>query len=125
MKHLWKLVVPVTMFGVFAAMAPRGIAPPQDPAGQPKEEVTVAARVAEVQYVDRSGQSHTIPGRNVLALRLIDDPAEGMRMEILYENGDYSLVDLQALHLLRQGADVQEVRLVRTTRERLLFPRLP
>jgi hypothetical protein len=123
MKHLWKFVLPVLPIAVLVAMAPQG--PEQDATAGTKEEISVQFRFAELQYVDRNGQGHAVPARNLLAVRLLEDGREGMRLEIVYENGDYSLIDAQAFHLLRQGRDVAEVRLVRTSRARVLFPRMP
>ena len=47
------------------------------------------------------------------------------RLELLYENGDYSLIDAQAMHILRKSGSTRDVRLVRTQRSVMRFPRLP
>jgi hypothetical protein len=48
-----------------------------------------------------------------------------LRLELLYENGDYSLIQAQGFHLLRNGGSSREVRLVRGKSTRMRFPRLP
>ena len=44
---------------------------------------------------------------------------------MLYENGDYSLIDAQSMHILRKSGSTRDVRLVRTQRTMMRFPRLP
>lgn len=124
MKTAWKLLLPVPFLLALVAMVPQG--PGSSGASDAaKDEITAQIRFAELQYVDRAGQTHAVPSRNILLLRLMEDVPEGLRLEIYYENGDYSLIDVQGFHLLRQGRDVQEVKLARTRRDRMLFPRIP
>ena len=56
---------------------------------------------------------------------MFDDQSVHVRLELLYDNGDYSMIDAQALHLLRNGASTREVRLVRSRQDNMRFPRLP
>ena len=110
---------------IAAALA---LAPPrsasQDPQ-DPKAENIVVMPIASVQYVDMQGKVKTVPATNVVEVRVFDDHAESVRLELLYDNGDYSLIDAQTMHLLRKNGTTRDVRLVRTQREMMRFPRLP
>lgn len=112
------------------AMAPRS---PQEPAPQdpqaaspatPAEHVVIV-QLSEMQYTDLQGKTTVVPARNVVEIRLLDDGGERVRIELTYDNGDYSLIETQALHLLRNGPTAREVRLVRCHTAAMRFPRLP
>lgn len=117
MKKHWLYLVPVASLVALVAMMPQGHPPTDD-------DVVAVARMSELQYVDSAGKVSVVPARNVLEIRLCDDDLQHIRIELLYENGDFSLVDAQAFHLLRVGRDEQDVRLVRTKSSRLKFPKL-
>ena len=53
---------------------------------------------------------------------LPEQSPESVRLELLYDNGDYSMVDAQAFHLLRAGQSTREVKLVRGKQSRMRFP---
>jgi len=105
------------------AFAPSHSAPqnPQDP----KAENISVIPISTLQYVDRQGNQTNVPATNVVEIRIFDDHAESVRLELLYENGDYSLIDAQAMHILRKNGATRDVRLVRTQRSMMRFPRLP
>lgn len=119
----WKLLLFVPVLAALA-MVPQE---PQAPAAAAAEsaDVTAVVSLAELRYVDMQGNSQTVPARNVTEIRFFDDNSQRVRLELSYENGDYSLVDAQAFHLLRAGASTREVRLVRSKSQRMRFPRLP
>ncbi|MCK5942411.1 MAG: hypothetical protein KAI24_10610 [Planctomycetes bacterium] len=96
----------------------------QDPQ-DPKPENIVVLPISEVQYVDLQGTLKVVPARNVVEVRVFDDQPHSVRLELLYENGDYSLIDAQAMHILRKNGASRDVRLVRTQRSTMRFPRLP
>jgi hypothetical protein len=106
------------------SMAPQD---PQDaPAAatqQPPEHVAVIT-FSEMQYIDLQGKTTVLPARNVAEIRVFDDEQRQIRLELLYDNGDYSLIDAQALHILRNGPSAREVRLVRSSQSRMRFPKL-
>jgi len=118
----WKLLLPIPCVFALLAMAPQSPQGSEDPA---VTDQTAIVRMSELQYVDQQGKTSVIPSRNVLEVRMLDDHPHGLRLEITYENGDYSLIDAQALHVLRSGRDLMDVRLVRSKQARLRFPRLP
>lgn len=116
----WKLLLPVPVVAALA-MAPQD---PQatDPALADQASVT---SISELQYITLQGTPNVVPARSVVEIRFIEDHADHIRLELMYENGDYSLIDAQGFHLLRNGASAREVRLVRGKQARMRFPRLP
>lgn len=122
----WKLLLPVLLVVAAVAMVP------QDPQTQspPQADAAVADQVAvitmsELKYIDLQGAAVCVPARTVIEIRLVEDRLEHIRLELIYENGDYSLIDAQAFHLLRNGQAPREVRLVRSKQSRMRFPRMP
>jgi hypothetical protein len=132
MKTIWKFLIPVPLALALLAMVPQapdaaaqGTSNQDVTQGTNKEDVATTVRMAELQYVDRAGQVRSVPARTILVLRLLEGAPNGMRLEINYENGDYSMVDVQGFHLIRAGRDQQDVRLIRSRVDRMSFPRLP
>ena len=119
MKTLHKVLLPVPFLLLLPAMAI------QDPEKGASIDPQHVVRLSQLQYVDALGQTQSIPARNMLEVRAVVDAPEGMRLEVFYENGDYSLLDVRGFHLIRAGQDVQEVRFTRTKVERLGFPKIP
>ncbi len=109
---------------VVAALALAPPRPAQDPKA-PEPENIVVMPISSVSYVDMQGKLTNVPATNVVEVRVFDDHAESVRLELLYDNGDYSLIDAQSMHVLRKAGPTRDVRLVRTQRERMRFPRLP
>lgn len=116
MKH-WKLLLPIPVVAALA-MAPQG----QDPTDTTLNDVVNVVAISELQYVTTHGPT-VVSARNVVEIRLVEDRTEGIRIELYYENGDYSLVDAQAFHLLRTGQSTREVKLVRSRTSRMRFPK--
>lgn len=117
----WQLLLPVPCLAVLLAMLPQDPQGTQDPA---VTDITQVLSLSELQYVDLQGKTSVIPSRNVFEVRLLEDTEHGMRFELIYDNGDYSLVDAQAIHVLRNGKDQMDVRFVRSARARMRFPKL-
>ena len=88
-------------------------------------ETTAVMPISEMQYTDLQGKTVVVSARNVVEIRLFDDQKQHVRLELLYENGDYSMIDAQALHLLRNGSTKRDVKLVRTHLGGMRFPSLP
>lgn len=88
-------------------------------------ESTAVLSISELQYVTQQGKTVNVPARNVVEIRMFDGQNDHIRLELLYDNGDYSLIDAQAMHLLRNGGGTRDVRLVRTEGTTMRFPRLP
>ena len=53
--------------------------------------------ISELQYVDQQGKKASVSATNVVEIRVFDDHADSVRLELLYDNGDYSLIDAQAI----------------------------
>lgn len=118
----WKMLLPVPCVVALLAMIPQQPQGSEDPA---VADISTVLRISELQYVDLQGKTSVIPSRNVFEVRMLEDVPQGLRLEILYDNGDYSLIDAQALHVLRSGRDPMDVRFVRSRRARMRFPKLP
>ena len=98
-------------------------AAPQNP-GPP--EPTTVVTISELQYMNQQGAPVSVPARNVVEIRLLEEFEQHIRIELIYDNGDYSLLDTQGFHLLRNnGGSTREVRLVRGKKSNMRFPRLP
>lgn len=98
------------------------------PQGQEKaaaDEVTAVLPMSELRYTTPDGATQSISARSVVEIRVLTDHSPGIRLELLYDNGDYSMVDAQAFHLLRNAGATREVRLVRGKVAEMRFPRLP
>jgi hypothetical protein len=118
----WKLLLPVPVIAALAMV-------PQEPqakaADATEADQSAVMSMSELRYINLQGAAESVPARNVVEIRLLEDHAQHIRLELLYENGDYSMVDAQAFHLIRAGTSSREVRLVRSKQSRLRFPRLP
>lgn len=118
--NAWKLLLPVPVLAAVALV-------PQNPnPGDPSlaDQVSVVP-ISELQYINPQGATTVVTARNVVEIRLIEDYAQSIRLELVYENGDYSLIDAQSFHLLRNGGSTREVKLVRGKQARMRFPKLP
>lgn len=99
----------------------------QDPQSTANREqlVSTIISLSELQIEDMKGSVLRIPARRVVEVRMFDDMADHVRVEILYENGDYSMIAGQAIHILRSGDGTRDVKLIRTKLRSMRFPRLP
>ncbi|MCR9244427.1 MAG: hypothetical protein NXI31_05305 [bacterium] len=116
----WKLLLVVPVVAALA-MVPQGQG--QGPGDQSLTEPSQVLVVSELQYVTLQGKTNVVSARAVAEIRLVEDVPQGIRLELYYDNGDYSLIDAQAFHLLRNGPATREVKLVRSTRDRMRFPK--
>lgn len=98
----------------------------QDPqeSAEPKEVVAITP-MSELQYTNLQGKTTVVSARTVVEIRMWDDAYENVQLELIYENGDYSRITAQAIHVIRNGASTRDVRLVRCSREDMRFPRMP
>ena len=119
------LSLPIAAALAFSPMqaAPQDPQKPTDP-NKPAELTTVIS-LTELQYIDLQGKTTSVSARSVVEIRMFDGMNDHIRLELLYDNGDYSLIDAQAMHLLRQGGTTRDVRLVRGAATAMRFPRLP
>jgi len=114
----WKLLLPVP-FVVALAMVPQG----QNPPDTALADLVAVTSISELSYINLQGVATSVSARNVVEIRVIEDVAHAIRLELFYENGDYSLVDASAFHLLRTGGATREVKLVRGKQARMRFPK--
>ncbi len=118
--NAWKLLFAVPIVAAIA-MAP------QDP--KPSDaaiaDIVMIRTISELQYTPLGGASVSVPARSVVEVRYMDDRSDNIRLELVYENGDYSMQTVQGFHLLQNGNGSREVRLVRGASSRMRFPRLP
>lgn len=118
--NAWKLLFAVPVVAAIA-MAPQD---PQSSDPAIADIVTIRS-ISELQYTPLGGASVSVPARNVVEVRYMDDRSDNIRLELVYENGDYSMQTVQGFHLLQNGTGAREVRLVRGSSARMRFPRLP
>jgi hypothetical protein len=116
--NAWKLLLPVP-FVVALSMVPQGQDKPVP------DEVTAVVQLSELRYTTPDGNTQAISSRSVVEIRVLTDVPTGIRLELVYDNGDYSMIDAQAFHLLRNAGSTREVKLVRTKSAQMRFPRLP
>lgn len=116
----WMKLLPVPAALGLLAMTPQSDQGPQDPNVSDTVQVM---QMTELHYVDMQGKSTVVPSRNVFEVRMLEDVPQGIRIELLYDNGDYSLIDAQSLHILRNGKEPMDVRFVRSVRSRMRFPK--
>ena len=114
----WKLLFAVPVVAA-VAMAP------QEPPSSDPADVIVVRTISELQYTPLYGTPVTVSARSVVEVRMMEDRGDHIRLELVYENGDYSLQTVQGFHLINNGASPREVRLVRGASSRMRFPRMP
>lgn len=111
----WKLLFALPVVGALAMV-------PQQPVA---DDPATIATISALQYVNLQGATTTISARDVVEIRILDDQGDHVRVEIVYDNRDYSLITAQAIHILRSGGGSREVKLVHSKSDRMRFPRLP
>ncbi|HEX5054609.1 MAG TPA: hypothetical protein VFZ65_22725 [Planctomycetota bacterium] len=116
----WKFLLPIPVLAGLA-MVPQDPPKPADPAA----DQTAITQLSELQYTNLQGTPTVVSARDVVEIRFLEDNEHVIRLELVYENGNYSLIDAQSFHLLRTGGFTREVKLVRTKRGGMRFPRLP
>lgn len=101
------------------AMVPQG----QDRAANADNAMIVG--LSELQYTVSGGESRSIASRDLVEIRVLTDLTPGIRLELVYDNGDYSMIDAQQFHLLRGKGNTREVKIVRSRADEMRYPRLP
>ena len=117
------LSLPIAAALAFVPNQSRQDPKPVDP-NQPIESTSVIS-LSKLQVQDMQGVVTNFPARNVVEIRMFDGMTDHIRLELLYENGDYTLMDVQAMHLLRNDGSTRDVKLIRTEASQMRFPRLP
>lgn len=121
MKLTLLLLVPVALTTL--AMVP---SQPQRPTEPAQDEQVSMVRFSNLAYENLQGTERNVMATLIKELRLLETEASSgnLRLEILYENGDYSLLEVQGFHLLREGGNTHDVRLVRSPAKAMRLPRL-
>lgn len=102
--------------------------PAQQPAQEQPGEVDpfaagYRARFSQLQITDAAGQVHSIPARSLLHVRLLKTVDATPLVEIFYQNGDYSLMAVHALHVIqRSQSPSEDVLLSRAQVSGMRFP---
>jgi len=118
--NAWKLLFAAPIFAAIAMS-------PQDPkpSGATIADIVTIRTISELHYTPLGGASVSVPARSVVEVRYMDDHGDNIRLELIYDNGDYSMQTVQGFHLLQSGGGSREVRLVRGASSNMRFPRLP
>lgn len=106
------------------ALSPAPSLQSQDPQTPAAENIKVMP-ISALSYMTANGERQVIRAEKIVEIRLFDDHLDNVRIELLYENGDYSLIDAQSFHIMRRTGSPRDVRLVRTQRSKMRFPWLP
>ena len=106
------------------ALSPAPSLQSQDPQNPEAENVKVMP-ISALSYTTANGVQQVIRAEKIVEIRLFDDHSDSVRIELLYENGDYSLIDAQQFNIMRRTGSPRDVRLVRTQRSKMRFPWLP
>ncbi len=79
---------------------------------------------AVLQVTNAAGKSTEIPASTITKIWLIADSDGDLRMEVSYENGDYSSLELHDFHIIRRSNSLAsvDVPVVRTDMSGLAFP---
>lgn len=116
--NTWKLLIPVPLVAALSMM-------PQGQDKQAPDEAAAVVQLSELRYTTRDGATQAVSARSVVEIRVLTDLAPGIRLELVYDNGDYSMIDAEAFHLLRNVGSTREVKIVRCKAAQMRFPRLP
>lgn len=102
------------------------VAPPFQDAQQKSNPFYQTTRLnfAILQYTNSSGKVMEIPASTVTKIWLLADTEGGLRMEIAYENGDFSSLQIQDFHVIRRSSKLAsvDVPVVRTDISGMAFP---
>ncbi|MFO1054168.1 MAG: hypothetical protein U1F36_18275 [Planctomycetota bacterium] len=79
-----------------------------------------------LQYTNSRGDLVEIPARNITKLWLLKDEDGDLRMEVLYQNRDYSSLAIRDFSLIRSApaATAVDVPIVRTSINGMTFPEM-
>jgi len=79
---------------------------------------------AILQYTNSKGKSVEVPASTITKIWLIADSDGDLRMEISYENGDYSSLAINDFHVIRRSSNLAsvDVPVVRSDMSGLAFP---
>ncbi len=101
---------------------PTGVNQAQDPAYR-----TAVINFSVLSYANPKGEMVKVMASTITKLWLLTSPRGEMRLEILYENGDYSMIQVTNMDFIRRmpGATAVNVPIVRSGMEGMAFPELP
>ena len=105
--------------------APRVV--PQDPAPAVRQAPFYQEsswNLAVLQYTNARGDVVEVPARLLTRVWLLKTPEGRLRMEILYENRDYTSVDIRDFSIIRSspGNAAVDVPIVRASIDGMAFP---
>lgn len=116
------LAAAVPMLAVSEPQQDPQAATTQDPADSFRQESTW--NFALLQYTDVNGSTVEVAARLVTKIWLLKSPEGDLRMEILYENRDYSSIAISSFSLIRSSAGLTavDVPIQRGSIESMAFP---
>ncbi len=86
-----------------------GVASPAQQGPQDDWRQELVWNFAVLQYVNARGEMVEVPARNMSRLYVLRGAEDQIRLEILFENRDYSSVETREFHLIRSSAQVSAV----------------
>lgn len=122
--HRIKLLVPALVLLALPALAWRSTQDKEEkrPQGRP-QGTSARVNFAIFTYTDTGGRTTSVQARDLIEVRLLHGQQEHMRLELLYQNGDYSMVDAHAFHLVRKSeAGGSDVVVTRAEPAAIVFP---
>ncbi|MCC6782467.1 MAG: hypothetical protein IT457_06465 [Planctomycetes bacterium] len=118
--------------GAFAAVLP--LLAMQDPQGAQSSQISRSDPFHQestwsftvLQYTNARGDVVEVPARNLSKIWLLKDEDGDLRMEILYQNRDYSSLAIRDFSVIRSSpsAVAVDVPIVRTTISGMAFPEM-
>lgn len=112
------LALALVPFSIAAAVAP------QDPQIDDDFRQEVVWNFAVLQYVNTRGETVQIPASRLTKVWLLRTVEDRMRLELLYENKDYSQITVDEFHVLRSAPNTSavDVPVVRAEIDAMAFP---
>ena len=106
-----------------ALLALAAFAIPQQDPQDPEKLNTARVRFSVLQYTDMHGNNRNIDARDIQEIRLVDGAVTGSLLEITYTNGDYSMIHISSLHVIRKGPGVAaDINISRVSSKNMIFP---
>ena len=102
-----------------------GEAGSSDASTAPATEGVYVVTLSDLQYANLQGVATVVPARTFAEIRRLEECTQHIRMELIYDDGDDSLVAAQSIHSPWNVGGSHEVRLVQSKIDRMRFPRLP
>ena len=116
---IFGLLASLSLLTAFVAFPAQDIDQKRDPFYE-----STRLNFAVLQYTSSAGKTTEIPAATITKMWLIADSDGDLRMELSYENGDYSSLELHDFHIIRRSSNLAsvDVPVVRSDMSGLAFP---